>query len=205
MLRASSVTRRGSVGGRCRGCIAGQAGCLCGRTCGRGERRMSAPLKGLLIGCGFFSRNHLHAWSEVEGAEIAAVCDLDASARPGLCRGVRDCRLAYEFGGSFFRRLRFRRYLHDHGYPRNAGGAGRRGWRSVIVQKPFAPDIETCRRIEANARRAGVPVMLHENFRFQKIFRRLREILDSGEIGAVTFGACRGATTSTSIPTSHTC
>lgn len=58
----------------------------------------------------------------------------------------------------------------------------------VIVQKPFAPDIETCLRIEAKARKAGVPVMLHENFRFQKIFRRLREILDSGRIGEVTFG-----------------
>ncbi|MDW6023227.1 Gfo/Idh/MocA family oxidoreductase [Mesorhizobium sp. BAC0120] len=38
---------------------------------------MSRPLKGLLIGAGFFSRNHLHAWTEVEGAEIAAICDRD--------------------------------------------------------------------------------------------------------------------------------
>ena len=29
--------------------------------------------------------------------------------------------------------------------------------------------------------------MVHENFRFQKIFRRLRAILDSGEIGETTF------------------
>jgi predicted dehydrogenase len=39
---------------------------------------MTPPLKGLLIGCGFFSRNHLHAWTNVEGAAITAVCDLDA-------------------------------------------------------------------------------------------------------------------------------
>ncbi|MDW6023226.1 Gfo/Idh/MocA family oxidoreductase [Mesorhizobium sp. BAC0120] len=58
----------------------------------------------------------------------------------------------------------------------------------VIVQKPFAPDIVTCLRIEAKARKAGLPVTLHENFRFQKIFRRLREILDSRQIGEVTFG-----------------
>jgi hypothetical protein len=30
--------------------------------------------KGALIGCGFFSRNHLHAWRDIDGAEIVALC-----------------------------------------------------------------------------------------------------------------------------------
>src|SRR5690242_18989530 len=34
-------------------------------------------LRGGLIGCGFFARNHIRGWGEVEGAEIAAVCDSD--------------------------------------------------------------------------------------------------------------------------------
>ncbi|MDZ7920142.1 Gfo/Idh/MocA family protein, partial [Rhodoferax sp.] len=37
---------------------------------------MAAPiLKGALIGCGFFSKNHLHAWHQLPGAEIVALCD----------------------------------------------------------------------------------------------------------------------------------
>ena len=35
-------------------------------------------LRGALIGCGFFARNHLAAWREIAGAEIVAVCDLQA-------------------------------------------------------------------------------------------------------------------------------
>ena len=33
-----------------------------------------------LIGCGFYAQNHLHAWQDLhaEGAELVAVCDLDA-------------------------------------------------------------------------------------------------------------------------------
>ncbi len=146
------------------------------------------PLKGLLVGCGFFARNHLHAWSETKGAEIAAVCDLDVE---------RAGRYAEEFSipqwhgtaevlasGAFdFVDICTTMETHEalvalavrHRVP-------------VIVQKPFAPDIDTCRRIVANAKAAGVPVMVHENFRFQKIFRRIREILDSGEIGELTFG-----------------
>ena len=32
-----------------------------------------------VVGCGFYAQNHLHAWSDLrdQGAELAAVCDLD--------------------------------------------------------------------------------------------------------------------------------
>ena len=32
-----------------------------------------------VVGCGFYAQNHLHAWSGLreQGAELAAVCDLD--------------------------------------------------------------------------------------------------------------------------------
>ena len=33
--------------------------------------------RGALIGCGFFSANHLHAWQQLEGVEIVALCDRD--------------------------------------------------------------------------------------------------------------------------------
>ena len=33
--------------------------------------------RGVLIGCGFFARNHMHGWADVPGAEIVAVCDRD--------------------------------------------------------------------------------------------------------------------------------
>ena len=33
--------------------------------------------EGALIGCGFFAVNHLHAWREIEGADIVALCDRD--------------------------------------------------------------------------------------------------------------------------------
>jgi predicted dehydrogenase len=149
---------------------------------------MSRPLKGLFIGAGFFSRNHLHAWAEVEGAEIAAVCDRDparaeaAAKEFGIAEWHADASVLTS--GQFdFVDICTTMETHEAlvGLAVDAGVP-------VIVQKPFAPDIATCLRIEAKARAAGVPVMLHENFRFQKIFRRLREILDSGLIGEVTFG-----------------
>lgn len=45
-------------------------------------------LRGVLIGCGFFARNHLNAWAGLAGAEIVAVCDRDLD---------RACDTAVEF------------------------------------------------------------------------------------------------------------
>ena len=148
---------------------------------------MSAPLRGLLVGCGFFARNQLHAWAEINDAIISAVCDLDAE---------RAKSYAHEFvipewhtnisildrGDFDFVDICTTMDTHES-LVKLAVDAG----VPVIVQKPFAPDIATCRRIEAHASAANVPVMLHENFRFQKLFRRLRAILDAGEIGETTF------------------
>lgn len=148
---------------------------------------MKRPLNGLLIGAGFFSRNHLHGWSEVEGAQITAICDKNA---------VRAEAMAHEFNipewytdatvlnsGKFdfvdiCTTMETHETLIDFAINSHV---------PTIVQKPFAPDLQTCLRIEQRARKACVPLMLHENFRFQKIFRRIRQILDSGEIGEVTF------------------
>lgn len=149
---------------------------------------MSRPLKGLFIGAGFFSRNHLHAWTEVEGAEITAICDRDpARARTaaqefGIAEWHTDASVL-KSGDFDFVDICTTMDTHE-----TLVGLAVEAGVPVIVQKPFASDIATCLRIEAKARAAGVRVMLHENFRFQKIFRRLREILDSGEIGDVTFG-----------------
>ena len=148
---------------------------------------MTPPLRGLLIGCGFFSRNHLHAWSDVVGAEIVAVCDRDINrARAaaddfGIPEALADSS-ALASGRFDFVDICTTMETHE-----DLVGQALAAGIPVIVQKPLAPDIETCKRIEAHARKAGVPVMVHENFRFQKLFRRLHAIIANGEIGEPTF------------------
>ncbi|MBL8223309.1 MAG: Gfo/Idh/MocA family oxidoreductase, partial [Bryobacterales bacterium] len=33
------------------------------------------PLRGAVIGCGFFAQFHLEAWRRIDGVEIVAACD----------------------------------------------------------------------------------------------------------------------------------
>ena len=53
----------------------------------------------------------------------------------------------------------------------------------MIVQKPFAPDIEGVRTIVDTAEKAGLFLAVHENFRFQTPLQKVKEVIDSGAIG----------------------
>lgn len=54
----------------------------------------------------------------------------------------------------------------------------------VICQKPIAPDWATAREIVETAESAGVPLMVHENWRWQPWYRVAHEMLGRGDIGS---------------------
>ncbi|RVB31801.1 Gfo/Idh/MocA family oxidoreductase, partial [Mesorhizobium sp. M7A.F.Ca.CA.004.05.1.1] len=58
----------------------------------------------------------------------------------------------------------------------------------VICQKPFAPTLADAKAMVGACAEAGVPLMVHENFRWQSPIQAVRAVLDSGEIGMPFFG-----------------
>ena len=55
---------------------------------------------------------------------------------------------------------------------------------AAICQKPLAPDLETALGMIDVCRASGVPLIVHENFRWQTPIRRAKALLESGAIGA---------------------
>ena len=143
-------------------------------------------MRGALIGCGFFAQNHLEAWRDMraDGVELVAVCDRDgtaahaAAAQFGIPRTYRDAAELVADEALDFIDIATRMDSHE-ALVRLAISHGIR----TIVQKPLAPDWAACVRIVEAARRAGVRIAVHENFRFQAPMRRVREVLASGAIG----------------------
>lgn len=139
-----------------------------------------------LIGCGFFARNHLHAWRDLaaEGVDLVAVCDIDpakastAAAEFGVPKwyGALDDMIAAE--GLDLLDIATRMDSHSAlvGKSVDAGIA-------TIVQKPFAPNWEEAVAMTDRALRADVFLAVHENFRFQTPMQKVREVLASGVIG----------------------
>jgi predicted dehydrogenase len=53
----------------------------------------------------------------------------------------------------------------------------------VICQKPFGVDLKQAEAMTAMAEDAGVPLVIHENFRFAPWFREMRRLIDQGFFG----------------------
>jgi predicted dehydrogenase len=140
-----------------------------------------------LIGCGFFARNHMHAWRGLPGAEVVAVCDLDP-AKAGS--------FAAEFGASPFTDAAamladvrpdvadIATTVPSH---RPLVELAARHAGAVICQKPFAGTLDDGRAMVAACATAGVPLFVHENFRWQKPWREIAARLRTGEIGRPRF------------------
>ncbi|MEZ6074312.1 MAG: Gfo/Idh/MocA family oxidoreductase [Pirellulaceae bacterium] len=54
---------------------------------------------------------------------------------------------------------------------------------AVICQKPLADSLEVARGLCRRSRELAVPLLVHENFRWQQPIRCLKAVIDSGELG----------------------
>jgi predicted dehydrogenase len=146
------------------------------------------PLRGVLVGCGFFAANHLHAWSDLEDVEIVAVCDRDvekaeaAAARFGVPRSYRDAGGMLRAEKPDFVDIATTAQSHRELVELAAAESA-----PAICQKPFALDLADAEAMVEACARAGVPLMVHENFRWQSPLVAVRRALDRGAIGTPTY------------------
>lgn len=149
-----------------------------------------STFRGGLVGCGFFARNHAHAWGELDGVEIVAACDLDPgrarsfAADFGIARAYSDpARMLSD------ERLDFVDIVTQPQSHRELVELAARSGVHTICQKPLAPTLEDARAMVETCRAAGVRFMVHENFRWQTPMRALRE--SAQEIGDLFHGGIR--------------
>lgn len=147
-------------------------------------------MKGALIGCGFFSQNHLHAWRDIDGAEIVALCDTDtlrlqATAKSfNVNRTYENAAELFSDGGFDF--VDIATTVGSHRLlVEMAADAG----VHIICQKPFAENMNDARAMVKAAGDAGKVLMVHENFRWQSPIQAALDVVKSGEIGEPFF--CR--------------
>ncbi|RWC62340.1 Gfo/Idh/MocA family oxidoreductase [Mesorhizobium sp.] len=148
-----------------------------------------AELRGALIGCGFFAVNQMHAWRDIAGASIVAICDRDPERlrivgdQFGIAKRYADA--AELFAGESLNFVDIATTAPSHRPLVEMAAAHR---VPVICQKPFASTLADAKAMVRACAEAGVPLMVHENFRWQSPIQAVRAVLDSGEIGTPFFG-----------------
>ena len=148
-----------------------------------------AELNGALIGCGFFAINQMHAWNDVAGAKITAICDRDPERLKivgdqfGIERRYTDAEALFADGGIDF--VDIATTVASHRTLMELAAAHK---VPAICQKPFAKTLDDAKAMVKVCDEAGISLMVHENFRWQTPIQAVRKALDSGVIGTPFWG-----------------
>ncbi|HEV7276347.1 MAG TPA: Gfo/Idh/MocA family oxidoreductase [Devosiaceae bacterium] len=144
--------------------------------------------RGALIGCGFFAANHMHGWAEIGDAEIIAVCDRDAGRAQAMAERF-GIPATYTDAAEMLAReqLDFVDIATTSGSHRTLVELAAPHVRLVICQKPMADSLADGAAMVAAAGGAGIPLVIHENFRWQRPFREIARRVAEGDLGTIHF------------------
>jgi len=152
-------------------------------------------LVGAVVGAGYFSQFHYEAWSRIEAVSLAACCDLEiekAQAMAGqhgvakfystldaMLHDLADQGIQLDFidvvtGPATHKPIIETILSHKAEHPN----------LTIICQKPLAPDYAGAVELVEICESAEVPLVVHENFRFQPWYREIKKLLDAGVIGS---------------------
>jgi D-apiose dehydrogenase len=142
-------------------------------------------LKFAVIGCGFWSKFQIGAWTEVEDVELVAVYNRTRSKAEKIAKYFKVPRV-YDNPEELFKRekLDFVDIITDvDTHALFVEMALKYGIKKIICQKPMAPDFTTAKKMVKMCFEAGARLYIHENYRWQAPVRRFKQIVDSGIIG----------------------
>ncbi|MGB0497608.1 MAG: Gfo/Idh/MocA family protein [Rubricella sp.] len=134
-----------------------------------------------LIGAGYFASYHADAWARIPGAHLAAVADRDKAKAAALGPAFTDAddmmaRVCPDIVDIATPSSTHLAMIH---------AALARRPRAIICQKPFCADLHEAEHAANLAADADVPLIVHENFRFQPWYRTLKRLIAGGSLGHV--------------------
>ena len=141
-------------------------------------------LRFAVLGCGFWSQFQIAAWRELEGVELVAVYNRTRSKAQAIAERFGVPRV-YDDAEAMLREVRpdFVDIITDLDTHQRFVELAARHRIAVICQKPMAPDLPAARRMVETCREAGVPFMIHENWRWQHPLRQFKKLMDQSNLG----------------------
>jgi len=141
-------------------------------------------LRFAVLGCGFWSQYQIAAWRELEGVELAAVCNRTRSKAQAVADrfGVK---AVYDDAEAMLRetKLDFVDVITDVDTHERFVTLAAHHRLPVICQKPMAPDLSAAQRMVEACNKAAIPLLIHENWRWQHPLRQFKKLMDPSDLG----------------------
>ena len=132
------------------------------------------------LGAGYFSQFHTESWARIEAVDLVGCCDRDLGKAQAVGVPAFDDleRMLAEVQPDLLDVI-----LPPPGHAAAIRSAIAAGVKTIICQKPFCASLKEAQSVTAEAKAAGVTLVVHENFRFQPWYRALKAALDAGLLG----------------------
>lgn len=138
-----------------------------------------------VFGCGFWSQFQIGGWLELPGVEITALYNRTLAKAKQRAEGF-NIQYYYDDAELLLKKhpeIDVVDIITDVDTHFEFVELAAKYGKHVICQKPMAPDFETAGKMMRATKDAGVKFFIHENYRWQPQFRRIKNLLDSGLIG----------------------
>ena len=142
------------------------------------------PVRLGLLGAGRIGKTHARSIADSDGACLVAVADPDEAAVTSVVQatGTRAASVEEVLGDPAIEGVLIATHTDLHAdLIERVAAAG----KAIFCEKPIDLDLSRAQESVAAADRCGVPLMIGFNRRFDPSFRRLRDEIDDGRIGAV--------------------
>jgi len=131
-------------------------------------------------GAGYFSQFHIDGWQRIKGVELVGIANRDRAkaAATGLPAFGSVTEMLDKTKPDILDII-----VSPAGHAAAIRQGLAQGVKAIICQKPFCTSVKEAREMAALARAAGIPLVIHENFRFQPWYRAIKTAIGAGGIG----------------------
>ncbi|MHC4249554.1 MAG: Gfo/Idh/MocA family protein [Planctomycetota bacterium] len=149
---------------------------------------MNTPLRIAVVGCGYWGPNLVRNFAALPDCIVAKICDADPDRLAKLAARYPDAEPVTAFeevvrDGSIDA-VAIATPVRTH-FP--LARASLASGKHAFVEKPLAASAAECRELVGMAEERGLALMVGHVFLYSAAVRRLKEIVDSGEIGDVLY------------------
>lgn len=144
-------------------------------------------LKLAIVGCGFWANYQVAAWKEFkDDVEIVGIADRSLEKATEFQK-LFDIPQVFDDAETMIRTIRpdLVDIITTPETHADLINLAIKYNTAVICQKPLTPSWEESREIVELCAQNNVPLFVHENWRFQDPIRKVKELIDAGEVGKI--------------------
>ena len=153
---------------------------------------MTRKLKVGVVGCGYWGPNLIRNFRSLPGCQLKIMCDLSQQRLTHLKTLYPEVQRAMDFGhvlnGVELDAVVIATAVKSH-YP--MAKASLLAGKHTFIEKPMASSSEECEELIGIAQKKGLVLMVGHTFLYSPAVRKIREIIDTGDIGEIRYICAR--------------